>query len=167
MLKPIQQRIPPGTPKKFLDRCVLLGLAKFDTHQKSVNFKDQIGAYVADPELRSDLVEMLGKPIGMLADKLRAMKTKAGKPVTFIFCYSPGGNHGPATDDDFRELWLRIARQYNIPVVDLSDDWYALQTTYFPTNDACCWNHFDAYGHQLLAYLMAREFINQHWVPIP
>jgi hypothetical protein len=166
-LKPASQRIPPGTPKKFLDRCLSLGYAKINKDKRHIDFDEVNDRMVADDELRADLVEMLGKPLGMLADKLKAMKTKDGNPVKFFLCYCPGSPHGQVPDDNYRELWLQVGLKYNIPVVDLSDDWYALQTTYYPTNDGGWWDHFDAYGHQLLAYLMAREFINQHWVPIP
>ena len=167
LMKPVNQRIPPGAPKRFLDKCIALGFAKISEDKRSIIFDEVNDRIVSNDQTRPELVEMMGKPIGMMADKFRAMKTTDGKPVSFFICYSPGSPHGQVPDDAYREFWREIGAKYNIPFVDLSDGWYALQTTYYPTNDGGWWDHFDAYGHQLLAYLMARTFINQHRVPIP
>jgi hypothetical protein len=81
LLKPPLERIPNGTPEKFYDFCRAHDLVKIDGN--IFNFDEKLFTY---PELHDSLVEMYGKPLDVLNQKLLGMKTSSGQPVRLLLC---------------------------------------------------------------------------------
>jgi hypothetical protein len=87
MLKPVQERIRNGTPKKFLDICLAKKIATI-TPDNKIQWAFQF--MPADPELLDCAAQMLSEPISLLRKKLNGMRTSQGKPIRFEETLLPG-----------------------------------------------------------------------------
>ena len=80
-LKPWKDKIPKGLPEDFYNKCKAKG---WIIPKSDVAFQmEDMDKTITDKAIRQDLLELLGKPIGMLSEKLRKLKTRDGKPVRY------------------------------------------------------------------------------------
>jgi hypothetical protein len=165
MLKPLAERLPPGTPAADLfERAKKRNIAQLtSSHQALFNCSFQGLLTTQDPGIRNDLVAMFAKPLKVLAGKLAATKTQEGKPVKFMVCFAP--NDGGTPLSAYESFWTAVCAQSQLRLLDLSKPFSDLKVQYFPVMEACCGQHFLAYGNALIAYLMSYYLPAQNWIP--
>jgi hypothetical protein len=161
-LKSISERSSNSLVKAFYNRCLRDGLVSPPSKGKDAQFPDS-GVILQDPPAADLFLTMTGKALGMLNQKMAAAKTKEGRPARFFVCYAPGGGPHPAPEERYRVFWNDLCQQFGIPMMDLTEPFEALKPTYFPVYDNCCWNHFSAYGDELLAQILCHELLDTSW----
>ena len=163
LLKPWRERIPEGAPKRLLDYCFKHQLVRevSPTRLRFKFFQDLL--LKGDSDSRDDLVEMLGKPLEVLDEKLSATKTSSGKTPQFGLFFVP--------DPDclfysrYESFWSDVCSRYGLKFLDLSRPYEDLKVSYYPTTEACCHHHYTAYGNALIAYLLSHYLPRQGWIP--
>lgn len=161
MLKPWDQKIPPGTPRDFFEKCLDHQWVKPAT-ESQLKFEDT-DKTLTDPAVREDVVELLSRPIKGLSDQLKSMKTSANQPVRcrMLLIYR-GDTRGSL--ELYRDFWQRMAQKDGFPLLDMVGDFLALKPTYedmFSYTDF----HYNADGMRLYAYLVSQELISRHLIP--
>ncbi len=158
-LKPIESRIPPGAPARFYARCKELGIIP------KIPMNDYIQYLkLDDPEIRADLMEMMGLPVRLLANKLNAIKNKEGKSTQFAIYYMPW-DYLPEPEENYDLFWKDLCQKNNVTLISLGDQFTLLQTGFYPAYQETFAHHFTAYGHELIAYLLSRYLIDQKLIP--
>ena len=76
------------------------------------------------------MVEMYGKPIEMLREKLEKMETSEGNSVRVEMCLMSFGRLSPSAEQ--KPFWNEVRERTGIPILDLLDPMTALRMTYFP-----------------------------------
>jgi hypothetical protein len=162
LLKPWKEKIPPGAPARLWAHCKEKGWARATsaTQVEFSNFGELLST--GDKEVRDDLVEMLGRPLKLLTGKL---KPKGKDPVPFLICYAPALDNGSVDKEVYRSFWRDLCSQNQLNLLDLTDPFNALKTSYYPTSEACCHNHYTIYGNYLIATLLGYYLPDQKWVP--
>jgi hypothetical protein len=158
LLKPPLERIPDGTPRKFYDFCKAHNLVRVNGNV--FDFDDGIFSY---PELHDLLVELYGKPLGVLNQKLSGMKTSSGQPVRLLLCTTYTGFSWLKNRED-NQLWVDAAKKYNFPILNLKDEMNALHLSFFPlTGDH---THLNPDGHVFFGRLLAHDLIRDKLIPV-
>ncbi len=158
MLKPPAPRIPPGAPRKFYDLCK----AKHFVHVQGNNFVFDDGLF-SDPEIHELLLEMYGKPLDLLNQKLSAMKNSAGQPVRLLLWSTHTGLARPVAEDP--QIWADLAKKFHIPFLDDNDEMTALRLSYFPMSEIGGNDHMNSDGHAFLARILAHDLIKNGLIP--
>ncbi|HTA76975.1 MAG TPA: hypothetical protein VK791_07455 [bacterium] len=165
MLKPIAERMPVGTPAADLfERAKTRKIATI-TSSNQVLFNCSFQGLLAtqDAGIRNDLIAMFSKPLKLLGEKLTALKTLEGKPVRLMVCFTP--NDGGTPLSAYESFWTTVCAQSKVNLLDLSKPFDDMKVQYFPVMEACCGQHFMAYGNGLIAYLMSYYLPAQNWIP--
>lgn len=164
-LKPIAQRIPAGAPGHLFECCVQLGLIQTSSPKTTVfpPFAELLQA--GNPKIREDLLEMAGRPLGLLGEKLEGIKTASGNTVKFSICYVPSEDGGAASMEDYESFWKDLCVKEGLNLMDLAGPYNALKTSFFPVEEACCHHHYTAYGNQLIAMILQSDLVDQKWIP--
>ncbi len=161
LLKPWDQKIPPGTPRDFYEKCLARKWVK-PVSKSQLQF-ETTRVTLTDPNVREDVVELLSKPIKLLSDKLSIMKTSTNQPVKYqmVLIYR-GDTEGSL--DLYHDFWKRMAQKDGFPLLDLVGDFVAFNTTY-----QGMWSyedfHYNADGMPLYAYIVGQELIDHHVIP--
>lgn len=164
MLKPWKERVSSGLPADLAERCLKDKLAAEES-PIHINFSEFYKLLEAnDKKIRDDLVELTARPIGVLAQKVKALKTDAGDPVKFLVCYVPTENVGKQLE--YRLFWNDVLNQSQVEILDLSDPFTAFQVSCYPTNEACCNEHFTGQGNWLVAYLLNYYLWDKKYLPV-
>ncbi|HTC20809.1 MAG TPA: hypothetical protein VK859_08175 [bacterium] len=158
LLKPPAPRIPDGAPREFYDLCK----ARHFVYIKGNNFVFNDGLF-SDPEIHGPLVEMYGKPLGLLNQKLSAMKTSTGQPVKLLLWSTRTGLSRPNGEDP--RIWADAAKKFQVPFLDNNDQMTALVLSYFPISEIGGSNHMNPDGHALLARILAHDLIKSGLIP--
>jgi hypothetical protein len=163
LLKPWRARVPEGAPKRLLDACFKDKLTKeiSPTELQFGTFEDLL--YSGDSEIRNDLVEMLGKPLSVLDQRISAIKTSSGKTPEVVFFYVPDPDCEHCSQ--FENFWSDVCARYGLTFLNLTKPYQDLKVSYFPTTEACCHQHYTAYGNKLIATILKHELIDRKWIP--
>ncbi len=160
-LRPLSARIPPGAPARFYKHCLEKGLVKpKDVFPPGIYWDVQ---KIIDPDIRQDMIEMIGKPIKILNDKLQAMKTGQGATPKLVVLFTPWKVF---QEDEYETFWKDLCEINQITLLDLSPEFNALRVSLYPTSQICCGRHYTAYGHALIAYLLSHELIDKKMIPL-
>jgi hypothetical protein len=156
--KPYREKIPDGTPRKLFDLCLTKKWVTISSKGDEINFSVP-GSFLYDPEARSYLVDMMGKPMGLLNNKLAQMHTSAGAPVKFrVFLQ-------PTNDVPMITFWKEVYKHENLPWGDLTPQFDALSTAYFPLTEMNGGGHYNANGHILFGKIWANKLIGMGLIP--
>jgi len=161
VLKPMAARAADGVRADFYQRCLKKGLLKkewktFPSYLELLRMED--------PAMRKDLMEMFDRPFHLFLDKLQKVKTSSGQtPKCFLF-YVPWRGL-PDNDEVYVSFFQDLSRQNQVPLVDISRSFNALRTCFYPTNQDCCYRHYNADGHQLIAFLLMRALLENKMIP--
>ena len=159
LLKPYQQRIgPKGEPRRFYEIGKEKHLVKVEGNNLVID-----DGFMTEPKLHDLLVDMLGKPLGILNQKLGGMRTSSGGPVRLLLCFTPTGYSRPCTNDE--QLRKDITAKFGVPFLDLTAEMTALRVTYNPLSETGSAWHFDPAGMEFFARLFAHHLIRDGWVP--
>ena len=161
VLKPWSSRIPPGAPGRFYKRCVQKGFVK--DGQPIILFANMLD--YTDPEIKTDFMEMMGKPLRLFGDKIQSIKNKDGSTPKLYLLYIPWRNLAFPKESLQKGFWGDLCQKYNVGFVDIEKPFNALKTSFYPTNQYCCSRHYTAYGHTLIAYLLGRQLIEDKIIP--
>lgn len=157
VLKPPQERIPDGLPRKFYDYCKAHNYVKIEGN----NFVWDSALY-RDPKLQDMLMEFWGKPWEVLQRKLSAMRTSGGKPVKLLILF---GNTAPMSPDLGRpELYRQVAEKFKIPYYDMNPQLNSMLFSFYPYSGT---GHFDPYGAILFGKVMTQVLKKEHLIPWP
>ncbi len=162
-MKPWRQRVPDGAPKRLLDACFKDKLTK-ETSSNQLefgSFEDLL--YSGDSEILNDLKEMLGKPLGIMTQRVTDLKTSSGKSPMVAFIYIPDSDCRHCSE--FENFWSDVCGRYGLTFISLTKPFEDLKISYFPTTEACCHQHYTAYGSELIATILRHELINKGWIP--
>jgi len=162
LLKPWQQRVPKGAPKRLLEEAIKLKLIneKSPTELQFSLFQDLLLS--GDNEIRDDLVEMLGKPLGVLDRRISSLQTSSGKTPKLAFFFVPAPDGNPYSQ--YESFWSNVCGRYGLDFLNLTKPYQDLKYGYFPTTEACCHFHYTAYGNELIATILKHELINKDWI---
>jgi hypothetical protein len=163
LLKPWKERIPDGAPKRLLDECFKQKLVKEISPNKLQFSLFQDLLLGGNKEIRSDLMEMLGKPFKVLKEKIDPLTTSSGNKPKVAFFFIPSADCESYAQ--YETFWSDICGQYGLSLMDLSKPYEDLKLSYFPTTQACCWQHYTAYGNELIATILKHELISRGWIP--
>ena len=158
LLKPPLDRIPPGSPRRFYDYCAAKGLVKIDGN--NLDFKNGL---MKDPQLQDSLIQMYGHPIDRLRQKIEGLRTSAGKPVRFIFCFSPTAILRPNSVE--AEFWRALTDRYHIKFLNLHDDMTVLRLSNFPIAENGGNDHYNIAGHLFFGRMLADVLIHGGYIP--
>ncbi len=162
LLQPLTSRIPKGAPRRFFDLCSakkILTIRK----DKEIQFDEYPTSFLRDDAIRGCMVEMYGKPIEMLREKLEKMETSEGNSVRVEMCLMSFGRLSPSAEQ--KPFWNEVRERTGIPILDLLDPMTALRMTYFPFSEEDGFDHFSADGQSFMAFLFAHELIHQKVIP--
>jgi len=162
MLKSMEEKLS-GQPvaKDFYERC----LAKTWVAKDKWNYPD-IRTFSYEPKVWTDLVDIVGLPLGLYRDKLKELEIQEGHKVSFSIFFVPIGSIGaPAPTKVYQDLYTEICQKRGIDFEDLTEPWTALKISGYPTGEFWGYHHFDYNGHTLLSYLIAHTLIRRHLIP--
>jgi hypothetical protein len=159
VLKPLNQRLPSGTPGQFYKDCDRKGYFK----RTQINDYSLL-ANVNDPDLRNDLMNMLGRGLELILKKSSSIQLTNGKTPKLVLLHIPW-DQLPLNDEDYEGFWKEFGEKYHVPLVSISEGFNTLREAYSPTEQECCAHHYNAYGHLLIAYLLENALIDQKLIP--
>jgi len=106
---------------------------------------------------------MLGKPFGVLDQRLTFLKTSSGKTPKLVFFFVPDPDC--VSYSSYESFWTDVCGRYGLTFLNLTKPYQDLKYSYFPTTEACCHNHYTAYGNELIATILRHELIKKGWIP--
>ncbi len=163
LLKPWKDKIPEGIPKDFYEKCLTHNWVK-PASKTQLDFQPT-QVTLTDPAVKEDVLELLSKPIKMLADKLKVLKNSEGKPVDYHMFLIFRDEVNPATELQ-RSFWKDMAKRDDFPLYDMVGDFLAFKPTYEGMYSYEDW-HYNANGTPLYVQLVAHELLRQHLIPFP
>ena len=161
VLKPFAQRIQPGLPQKLYELCQKYKVVEPVPDSKlKMNFHG-FGELVQQPEIRDCLVEMVGKPLDELHQRLKAINLSTGGNPKLELAYLPGVEvwSDSCCHDDF---WQELAKKWGLDLMDLSSAFDAQRMALFPFDGE---NHLDTNGLIWMGDVLAHELTRQQVIP--
>jgi hypothetical protein len=118
---------------------------------------------IMNPVGEEALIDLLGRPLRLLKQKLETIKNDNSAHCRLEFCYFPiiPPSRSPK---DRGVFWRDFCREAGIPFMDLDDDFTALGTTYYPYAGPDM-GHFTPNGMSLFSTIMVHELISKHKIP--
>jgi hypothetical protein len=162
LLKPFQQKTLDPTAKKFWKDADQKRNNLVSIDEKGVVRGGNLPDLLVYDDLREDLAELMGRPMGLLSRKLEKMRTSSGKKVGFRLCFAPLST---LSAENFGDLWGRIARSQNIPFFDLTGPVKALAPSFQPLTEGGH-QHFYPQGHAFLSEILTYKLIEEGIVPL-
>ncbi len=159
-LKPSTERISPGLVDDFFKACQKENLARIDGLKFWFADFNQLVEY---PEVEKDLVQLIGKPIRMLREKISEIRTPEGKTVPLYLGILPTGQFYPMKAQ--QPFWKDLGAYVGAPVVDFSRDFTPLRLPCFPVSDRQEYDHWNAEAYTVKALILAHELISQKIIP--
>jgi len=157
VLKPPLERIPNGMPRNFYNFCKAHNLVRIEGNV--FNFDESL---LSHPELHDALVEMYGKPLDVLNQKLLAMKTSSGQPVRVLLCttHTTQPYWGNLEDP---QIWADAAKKYNFRLLETNPEITAFWFSFYPLagNDI----HLNPDGHDFFGRLLAHDLVRDKLIP--
>jgi sugar lactone lactonase YvrE len=165
LLKPINERIPPGIPRKFYERCLSKEWVNSELRFQPLN------TMLSDEELTKDLETMTADVITKVKKKISSSRTAVGKQASFWLCFIPegersvGGSGLQAYAGDYERFWTDISKLAGVPLMDLTDPFLAFKPTSWPINEEGLGNHLNENGHLLWALILREELVQRKLIP--
>ena len=167
LLKPLAQRIQLDKDPDLADlyqRCVsrqwvtagILDFQPFFTLNE-------------DTAVREDLSRLMGNPLKNLVGQVSGMKTQAGKPVAMGVVFFPTGNLSGGDQlpvEPYRVFYRNISKASGAAFYDMTEAMVATRLSFFPTSELWGLHHFNHNGQDYFAWLMARELVQDHLIPM-
>lgn len=163
LLKPWKDRIPGGVAGDFYKRCLSQKWVTVD-NQKQLQFQT-FNTMLPDPETRKDLMEMMGKPLQMMSDKIAKIKKSDGQPVSTYLFLMLARDFTPGNLKLHRTFWQELADRCHFTFEDLTPCVAAFQPTFFTLDEWGVHNHLTPEGHYFYAYLMAKTLMRLNLLP--
>jgi sugar lactone lactonase YvrE len=161
MLKPLSERVAPGVTRHFYELC-----------KKKKLFRVEAGKFIwsidfskwdsLDAEIREDLIELTARPYLAFQKRLQYMKTPEGHSRKLLILYVPWGNW---QNISYEHFWKDICSKTGLNLLNLSEPFYALKTSFYPTYQKSFTRHYLSYGNFLIAYLLSHYLPQQKWIP--
>jgi hypothetical protein len=161
LLKPAKEKQMDPVLKQLVDLCVAKKYGSMDPNGKIQIF--DYHALIRDPQTHGKAVELYARPLKALRWKLSGMRTSSGTVPGWVTCLIPMVRLQPFKEE--RPFWLDVDAQIGAPVLDLSDLVTALRVSFYPLSELRDNDHYNTRGHELIAFLIARELIRNKWVP--
>jgi hypothetical protein len=114
------------------------------------------------PDIRKDLLEMAGKPLSLLSEKLKEIESGEGSAPKLTLIYVP---YRPFPNDEACAFWKTLCTEQNISFLDLSNPFCALKTSYYPTEESEDGRYETAYGSEFIAYLLCNALFEDNLIP--
>lgn len=161
ILKPLSKRVPAGAAADLYARYKKK--VKTDTEKFSYPGEDNYWGFIcgADPESRKDLIEMAGRRLQMLTEKIKDKGSPNGNSPKLVLFFIPFR----AWPDCAVDFWVDLCNQYSFPFLDLSESFNATKISYYPTATLCCDGHYTAYGNELIGNLLTHYLIENSLIP--
>jgi hypothetical protein len=164
ILKPWKERIPAGVPAEFLKNCFANGWVH-PVDDNKLRF-DPMNQTLRNPETRKNMLALMGKPVSLLLEKLKPLRTSSGKPLQIESLLILSENYDPGTLELYRDYWSTFARQQGLPFKDLVPLIKTFSPTYYPLVEDGSYRHYTANGTLLYAYLVAWTLEHEHLIPL-
>jgi len=159
MLKPADEKFKTGAIHDFFE--VLKAQKLLGQQLGKAPWSFDIDDVIMNPAGEAALIEIMGKPLKLLRQKIEKMTASGGKRRRLEFCYFPISTPAPK---DRRKFWRDLCHQDEIPFMDLVDDFNALGTTYYPFAGPSM-GHFTANGMTLFSTIMVHELLFNSKIP--
>lgn len=114
-----------------------------------------------DPEMKDDLIEMAGRRLELLSEKIKSMPTGSGESPKLVLFFVPFR----VWPDWVEPFWKDLSEHFNFPYLDLTEPYDALKISYYPAATECCDGHYTAYGSRLIGYLLSHYLVEDKLVP--
>jgi sugar lactone lactonase YvrE len=165
LLKTWKEKMPFGAPTRLFERAKAKGLAHVDTPTQ-VGFSYFSGLIASgDKEIREDLIEMIGKPYKLISERIGSIQRPGENHPKFLMCFCPSVDNDGLKVEEYDSFWRDLCSRNGINLLDLTDPLNGLKTSYYPTSESCCHNHFTAYGNLLIATLLSYYLPQEKWIP--
>jgi hypothetical protein len=106
---------------------------------------------------------MLGKPFKVLDQRMGSLKTSSDTTPKLAFFFVPSVDCQDYPK--YESFWSDVCSLYGLTFLNLTKPYQDLKYSYFPTTEACCHNHYTAYGNELIATILRHELIKKGWIP--
>ncbi len=161
-LKPLESRIYPGVPRHLFELCKKRNFVRIEKNQIwwSIDWTqwDSFG-----PEIQKDLMDLTARPFRVFQDKLQSMKTSKGVTKELLMLYIPWEYW---KNDVFNRFWRETCSEQHLNLLDLSESYYAMKTSFYPTNQIQLSRHYLLHGNTLIALLLSHFLTDQKWVQL-
>ena len=119
---------------------------------------------LADPPARKSLLEIMRPAYSLLKSKVEGIQVGEGKKARVETWFYPAGNF---SSKGTRKFYSDLCGAAGIPFVDLSDDFTAVNLTYWPYKyDPVTGGHFTAEGMDLFSRIIVHELTARHEIPL-
>lgn len=165
-LLPNSQKFKTGLLHDFFELCKSKNIIKLSPDHRWI--MPQFNGFTADPEVRNQLIEIIGKPLKLFKKKLADLGKERSENISFLFCFFPTGdvfNENRYPSQGQRLFWKDLCRKKDIPFLDLCDDFTALRLSYFPFSEGRENDHYDINGHDLFSIIFTHALIRGQIVP--
>ena len=159
VLKPQEKRIPTG-PAGDLYRIYV----KQHLGGMSDLYDYGVIRFLDHPDVRDCLNRIFDNALGMLIDRLKAVKLSDGSSPKLVFTYIPW-DAVDAYSDQVNPFLKELYQRHNASMLDIKEEFDLLRTAYSPTQQNCCDHHWTAYGNELIATLLCRHLIQDKIIP--
>jgi hypothetical protein len=106
---------------------------------------------------------MIAKPLKAIDQKLKTIQLSNGQSPQFCLFFVPSEDARPI--GDYESFWTDLSARNNLKYLDLMKPFEDLKTSFYPTSEACCHQHYTAYGNGLIAYLLNYYLPKENWIP--
>ncbi len=157
MDKPLSQRAATAEARDILQRLKKL---KMPFSEKQDCPGDQLWDLMCspDPQIRNDMIELTGRRLKILSDKIANLRTSSGSLPQLYFYYVPCADFPNECCDSF---YGDLCGRFHLDFFDLSEPYNALVRSYYPTDT----NHYTVYGNELIAVLLEHYLIENNLIP--
>jgi hypothetical protein len=161
MLKPYQERIRPGLPRKLFDLCL-------DRKKVSISPQGQIqfadfNSLIEDPEVMDNLVWLYSRPVKLLKARIDSIRNEQGKAVQFEVCFFPNAGFSPIRQQ--MPFWNKVLKKLDVSRLDLAKYIQTFRISYYPLSENEGFDHLSADGYLFVSHVLAYELIHNKSIP--
>ncbi len=147
------EEIPPIAQKYGVD--MVLGLAG----SAGPDWKSLIAG---GSDARKNSMDSAGSLLKQFSKKLDTLKTSGGSPVKLVFMYVPSRSF---PNDYAGSFWRDLCAENNFSLIDLTEPFDGLKTSYYPVNENSGDKNYTAYGSELIGLLLSRSLVRDKLIP--
>jgi hypothetical protein len=163
-LKPWKERIPAGIPAEFLKNC-FENKSVHVTPDNQLSF-EPMNLTLRNTETRQNMLDLMGKPVSMLVQKLKLMHTSTGKPIQIHSLLVLSESYDTGTLELYRNFWSNLTTRCDLPFSDLVPLIKAFSPTYFPLVESGSYRHYTGNGTLLYSRLVVWTLLREHLIPL-
>ena len=161
--KPHKDKFPSGEYHDFFEYLTAQKLLRVYTPNDWIF---DLNGILNNPKARKWLMEIQGRPLKLLKEKLDGMKTAEGKSRRLVFCYFTPGGTSYFTNELYRAFWRDMCRENGVTFLDLCDDFEAVGMSYHPYSMNGDVDHFTREGLNLFNEILLHELTSHKIIPI-